>query len=162
MLILGGAILLAILLWVSSRRVNHLVEAQRGLIGDLDRSREQEARGKAELGTILRSIGDAVIATDRSGRIRFINVVAEQLTGWRSGEAEDRMLGDVFRVVDEGTRIPAAEVSTSAPGEMRTIGEAGAFCWFRGTGGRFRWSTAGRRCRRAMGRRRESRSCSGT
>jgi two-component system cell cycle sensor histidine kinase/response regulator CckA len=110
-LILAGAILLALLLWLTSRQVNHLLTAQRALIGDLDRSREQEARGKAALDTMLRSIGEGVIATDTSGRIRFINGVAEQLTGWRSGEAEELPLQDVLQLVDEHTRVPAPDLS---------------------------------------------------
>ena len=109
-LILGGALLLALLLWVTSRRVNQLVEAQRRLISDLDRSREQEARGKAALDTMLRGIGDGVIATDAAGRIRFINGVAEQLTGWDSAQAGDCCLSQVFRVLDEPTRALAPDL----------------------------------------------------
>jgi PAS domain S-box-containing protein len=109
-LILGGAILLALLLWFSNRRVNLLVGAQRQLIGDLDRSREQEARGKAALDAILRGIGDAVIATDTAGRIRFINRVAEQLTGRSSAQAEDRALSEVFCVFDEAGGAPEPDL----------------------------------------------------
>ena len=76
----------------------------------LDRSREEEARGKAALATTLRSIGDAVIATDTDGRIRFINAMAEELTGWGASEAERRPLSEVFRVLDESTR--------AAPGDL--------------------------------------------
>ena len=54
----------------------------------------------------LRSIGDAVIATDGSGRILFLNPVAEHLTGWREVEARGRDLPDVFRIVNERTRLP--------------------------------------------------------
>ena len=34
------------------------------------------------LAATLSSIGDAVVATDREGRVTFINPVAEALTGW--------------------------------------------------------------------------------
>jgi diguanylate cyclase len=35
----------------------------------------------------LASIGDAVITTDRQGRVTFLNPVAESLTGWSSADA---------------------------------------------------------------------------
>jgi PAS domain S-box-containing protein len=49
--------------------------------------------------TTLRSIGDAVVACDSERRIRFMNPVAEQLTGWSEAEASGRPIDDVFRVV---------------------------------------------------------------
>jgi len=55
--------------------------------------------------TTLRSIGDAVIATDALGSIRFMNPMAERLTGWSATEALSKELGDVFRVVDEKTGL---------------------------------------------------------
>lgn len=59
--------------------------------------------------TILSSIGDAVVATDRDGRITFVNPAAESLLGWRQDEAKMRPFGEVFRSVDERTREPTAE-----------------------------------------------------
>ena len=56
--------------------------------------------------TILRSIGDAVIATDENGRVQFINSVAEDLTGWQQQEAFGKDLGEVFNVISEETDIP--------------------------------------------------------
>ncbi len=54
--------------------------------------------------TTLASIGDAVIATDISGKVTFMNAVAEDLTGWTLSEAFTKQAKDVFNIVNEYTR----------------------------------------------------------
>ncbi len=49
----------------------------------------------------LCSIGDAVVTTDATGRVEFLNPVAERLTGWRHEEATGRPLSDIFEIVNE-------------------------------------------------------------
>lgn len=51
----------------------------------------------------LKSIGDAVIATDTEGRVIFMNPVAMDLTGWKEGEAIARDVEEVFNIVNEYT-----------------------------------------------------------
>ena len=99
-----GAIFLAFLLWVAIRRINRL-------IADLDASREREALGRAALATTLRSIGDAVLTTDRQGRVSFLNPIAEELTGWSAAQAEGRALSEIFQVKDELTGDPAPDIT---------------------------------------------------
>ncbi|KKK45609.1 hypothetical protein LCGC14_0998090 [marine sediment metagenome] len=53
--------------------------------------------------TTLKSIGDAVIATDKEGKILFLNSVAESLTGWLSNEAVGLPLEKVFNIINEET-----------------------------------------------------------
>lgn len=67
---------------------------------------EDEQQARASLATTLRSIGDAVIATDAKGRVTMMNPVAETLTGWSESDARGRPLADVFVIVNEHTRAP--------------------------------------------------------
>ncbi|WP_035881445.1 diguanylate cyclase [Cupriavidus metallidurans] len=64
---------------------------------------------KERLQITLRSIGDAVICTDRVMRVTFMNPIAEQLTGWSLDAAMGQPLDQVFRIVDEitGLTIPS-------------------------------------------------------
>jgi PAS domain S-box-containing protein len=68
-----------------------------------ERSREQLHRHAAWLSATLRSMGDAVIATDGEGRVTFLNPVAETLTGWAREEAEGKPLEHIFRITNQTT-----------------------------------------------------------
>ncbi len=59
-----------------------------------------------ELHTSLRSIGDAVLATDAFGVIAFLNPAAERLTGWSSDEAHGRTLQEVMPIFNQTTGQP--------------------------------------------------------
>ena len=77
---------------------------------DSMRVRQSEER----LATTLRSIGDAVIATDEKGLVTMTNPVAEKLTGWPLADARGRPLDEVFNILNEQTRAavesPVAKV----------------------------------------------------
>jgi PAS domain S-box-containing protein len=79
-------------------------------ITERKRAAEELAAQKEWLQVTLQSIGDAVIATDREGRVMFLNHVAEKLTGFAAKEAEGAPIGDVFRVVNEETRKPVGDL----------------------------------------------------
>lgn len=53
--------------------------------------------------TILKSIGDAVIASDANGKVTFINPVAQRLTGWEEIQAVGMPVREVFHIVSEET-----------------------------------------------------------
>jgi PAS domain S-box-containing protein len=61
-------------------------------------------RLRASLATTMRSIGDAVIATDAAGAITLMNGVAEALTGFGEAEARGKPLPEVFHIINERTR----------------------------------------------------------
>ncbi|SPE36425.1 PAS/PAC sensor hybrid histidine kinase [Candidatus Sulfopaludibacter sp. SbA6] len=56
------------------------------------------------LSSTLSSIADAVVATDREGRVTFLNAVAETLTGWPRSEARGKPAAEVLRLIHEKTR----------------------------------------------------------
>jgi diguanylate cyclase (GGDEF)-like protein/PAS domain S-box-containing protein len=67
----------------------------------------------------LDSIADALICTDMSGSITFLNPVAERLTGWPLREAAGRPLTEAFRVVDAATRNAIQDPLAKAASEDR-------------------------------------------
>lgn len=70
------------------------------------RSDSESQRREAQLRATLYSIGDAVIATDRSGCVEMMNPVAERLTGWSEAEAVGKPLETIFHIINEETRQP--------------------------------------------------------
>jgi PAS domain S-box-containing protein len=57
------------------------------------------------LSSTLNSIGDAVVATDDKNVVRYMNPLAESLTGWSAESAVGRTIDEVLHVVDEKTSI---------------------------------------------------------
>ncbi len=54
--------------------------------------------------TTLLSVGDAVISTDKEGKIKIMNDVAEELTGWTQEEVFNEPLEKVLNIINEYTR----------------------------------------------------------
>jgi len=59
------------------------------------------ATAEKHLAMTLKSIGDAVITTDSRGRVKFMNSIAETLTGWSSADARTRAIEEVLSIVDQ-------------------------------------------------------------
>ncbi|MGD0231173.1 MAG: PAS domain S-box protein [Syntrophorhabdales bacterium] len=74
--------------------------------------------------TTLASIGDAVIATDMSGCIVFMNAVAEALTGWTRGDASQKPITEVFHIINEQTRLEVENPITRVLQEGVIVGLA--------------------------------------
>ena len=55
----------------------------------------------------LESIGDAVITTNGSGHVTWLNPAAERITGWLNHEAQGKPISTVFHIVHEETRKPS-------------------------------------------------------
>jgi len=89
---------------------------------ELDRL-EIESR-EEDLSITLKSIGDAVIATDAQGNVTRMNPVAEALTGWKQGEAKGVPLTDVFRIVNAETGNTAESPVDKVLREGKIVGLA--------------------------------------
>jgi PAS domain S-box-containing protein len=86
------------------------------------RRAERAARDKEELLRVtLSSIAEAVIATDRDGRVTFLNPMAQTLTGWPQQEAVGKVLADVLHVVNEHTRQPIDNPAQRVLGQERDV-----------------------------------------
>jgi diguanylate cyclase (GGDEF)-like protein/PAS domain S-box-containing protein len=70
----------------------------------------------------LNSIGDAVLCTNISGNITYLNLVAETMTGWQREEAVGKPLDEVFRIIDGLTRKTARDPMEMAVEQDRTVG----------------------------------------
>ena len=75
----------------------------------VERQTAEEAlfKEKERAQVTLNSIGDAVLSTDTSGDITYLNAVAESMTGWSSDDAVGRPLAEVLQIIDGSTREPS-------------------------------------------------------
>ncbi|MBU1679319.1 MAG: PAS domain S-box protein [Bacteroidetes bacterium] len=60
----------------------------------------------------LKSIGDCVIATDSKGYVKFMNTVAEAVTGWNMDDAVGKLVNVVYNIINEETGEPAEDPVT--------------------------------------------------
>ncbi len=69
----------------------------------------------------LNSIGDAVMVSDVHGKVTYLNVAAENLTGWSRAEATGHPLEEVFRIVDATTRATVGNPMALAIRDNKTV-----------------------------------------
>jgi PAS domain S-box-containing protein len=113
-------------------------------ITDMKRAQSALSGEKERLSVTLRSIGEGVIATDISGRVVLMNLMAQDLSGWDEREAAGLEIGKVFRtrrgkdsadpddpvgeILKERKTVAAASdiFLERRSGEVREISERGA------------------------------------
>jgi diguanylate cyclase (GGDEF)-like protein/PAS domain S-box-containing protein len=98
----------------------------RGLLRTLRHAVERKAMEEALFAekeraqVTLDSIGDAVICTDVSGNITFLNIVAEKLTRWSRRAAMGQPMIEVFRVTDAASH----EIVAGPPGVRPALAQS--------------------------------------
>jgi len=89
-------------------KTRHLLRVQEETNTRLRLGNASLQEGEEQLSVTLNSIGDAVIATDQDARIKLMNPVAARLTGWSLEDALGRPVDEVFHIINQETRRPAA------------------------------------------------------
>ena len=84
----------------------HLLEIQQETNKQLQQANEILQLSEEKLTVTLRSIGDAVIATDAKGLVTLLNPPAEKLTGWTQAQAKHQQVDDIFHIINQETREP--------------------------------------------------------
>jgi diguanylate cyclase (GGDEF)-like protein/PAS domain S-box-containing protein len=74
---------------------------------------------------ILRCIGDAIISTDASGRITYLNPAAERMTGWSVHEALGLPMAEVMKIID-APGCESAQPLTDAANDLDAVADLAA------------------------------------
>jgi len=109
MIIMGSSALLLVFI-VAIIVVKRANEAEAKLL--LEKTRAQ---------VTLHSIGEGVITTDADGFIKYLNPVAEQMTGCSMEDAKDLPLLDVFKVQSENEQDASINPINKAIAESRIV-----------------------------------------
>jgi PAS domain S-box-containing protein len=121
--ILGGVVLLVFLL-LATFDISRATSERDRLIVDLQAANDRTTASRDLLHTTLSSIGDAVIVTDSSGMVTFLNGLAEKLTGWTQPEAQGQPLANVLAIVNQETRQTVESPVDKALREGMVVGMA--------------------------------------
>jgi diguanylate cyclase (GGDEF)-like protein/PAS domain S-box-containing protein len=96
-------------------------ELVRALLNSAERKKIEEIQfiEKERAQVTLDCIGDAVVCTDTSGKITFLNRVAESMTGWSMQDAAGQVMTECVRIVDALTRKAILDPMAKAASQNR-------------------------------------------
>ena len=116
-LTLALALLFAYLFYQEAqRRIKNVVlletrqrlDQQKELNLQLQQANATLQESEEKLTVTFDSIGDGLLTTDSDGRMTGLNAVAERLTGWTQAQALGRPVDEVFRIINQETRLAVA------------------------------------------------------
>ena len=87
-----------------ARTFNDMAVKLRESYAHLEEKVGELATEKELLSITVGGMSEGIIAVDINKRIILFNIVAENLTGWKSAEVEGEVVDKVFRIVDEKTK----------------------------------------------------------
>jgi len=119
---IGLSLFVAILLFTLTRREILALSSsyERHLRAEAEQ-RQQLSESRESFQSTLNSLGEAVISTDRLGRISYINPVAQQLTGWDYSEARGQAFDAVMHLSDERTQGPVENPIETVTGDKNVV-----------------------------------------
>jgi len=104
-----------------STSFNRMIESVRNTQKDLRASKHKVEEEKAKDEALLASLGEGMVATDKSGNIIAINRMAEKMLDWKSDEVLGKKVVDVWSMLDEhGNEVPLEQ----RPITIATMGTA--------------------------------------
>lgn len=101
-----------------------LSRSQRSAVDRAVRAEDSERNERQRFETTLASIGDAVVATDQEGRVRFANKIALSLMRCTEAEITGKPLREVLRLVNESTRGEIEDLAVRVLREGAIVGLA--------------------------------------
>jgi len=86
-----------------TKEIEKVNEKLRNDLIEIEKVRMSLSESEQKYRTTLNSVADAVIATDVSGFVTYMNPLAEKTTGWMFNEAKNKSVREIFNVIDEDT-----------------------------------------------------------
>jgi len=119
----GLSLLVAVVLFTLTRRELMALSATYEKHLQAEAQQLQKLKeGREQMQITLKSLGEAVVSTDQTGSLSFINPAAQQLTGWDGSNAEGRLFNEVVRLSDERTGSPVEDPIEAVRRAQKVVG----------------------------------------
>lgn len=94
----------------ASSRLQRVSSTYESTLQELQERNTRVTASQQLLATTLESIADAVISLTNDGKIRFMNAVAQKLTGWPISDACNKPVPEVLRLLHPQTHHPMSDI----------------------------------------------------